>query len=62
MENTQNYTYSTPSEMFRSVLGDKSVKPVKVRAEEKLDRAISEYIRKFSAACSVSAGGLMMFK
>ena len=62
MKNAQNYTYSTASEMFRSVLGKSAVKPVDVRLEEKTDKAISEYIRKFSAACSASAGGLMMFK
>ena len=62
MKNTQNYTYSSASEMFRSVLGKSAVKPVDVRREEKTDRAISTYIRKFSAACAASAGGLMMFK
>ena len=62
MEKAQNYTYSTASEMFRSVLGESAVKPVKVQPDEKQDRAICEYIRRFGAVCMASAGGLMMFK
>ena len=62
MENTQNYTYSTVSDMFRSVLGQSEIKSIDVRQDKAKDRAISEYVRKFSAACAASAGGLMMFK
>lgn len=62
MEKQQKYTYSTAREMFRSVFGDKSVKPVKVCADEKRDRAVADYIRKFGCACVASAGGLMLFK
>jgi hypothetical protein len=62
MESVKNYTYSTASEMFRSVLGEEAVKPVKVRPDEKRDSAVTDYMRKFASACVASAGGLMWFK
>jgi len=62
MENVKNYTYSTASEMFRSVLGEGSVKPVRVQPDKKRDSAVTDYMRKFASACVASAGGLMLFK
>lgn len=58
----QNYTYSSATEMFRSVLGAEKVQSVKPKANVKQDRAITDFIRKFSAVCVSSAGGLMMFE
>lgn len=62
MEKQQKYTYSTASEMFRSILGESAVKPIKVQPDAKQDKAVYEYIRRFGAVCVASAGGLMMFK
>lgn len=62
MNNATSFTYSSASEMFRSVLGDSSIKTIKSQKLKKQDSAIKEFVCNFSKVCVASAGGVIMFK